>query len=162
MTPPMPEGTGFSCRSRVMQDQPGPEYMDTYITHDGMTRQAAIAMHAPVVRAHAQVLDVRPLASIAARLSWKARVRRVRWDIVLRVLAGLLLLGVAGLAVWGLVLLVIAVVNLVMAVAAAVAAAVVWVQAHMGLLIVAAVVIFLCLGSGAAKCAGMHCGGCRR
>ncbi len=78
--------------------------------------------------------------------------RRVPW---LRLLAGLLALAALGGAVWLVVLAVSAAVALV-------TAAVAWVSAHLALIVICAVGLGLLLVSVGSRCAGLHCGGCRR
>lgn len=78
--------------------------------------------------------------------------RRVPW---LRLLAWLLALAALGGAVWLVVLAVSAVVALV-------TAAVAWVSAHLALIVICAVGLGVLLVSVGSRCAGLHCGGCRR
>ena len=78
--------------------------------------------------------------------------RRVPW---LRLLAWLLALAALGGAVWLIVLAVSALIALV-------TAAVAWVSTHLALIVISAVGLVVLLVSVGSRCAGMHCGGCRR
>ncbi|MGH8919379.1 MAG: hypothetical protein ACRD0H_13805 [Actinomycetes bacterium] len=141
--------------------------------------RTALPIHHPVhlvngplapVLAVAEIVSIAPLPLVPTtdpareRVSRRKRLRamRVRWDIVARVLAVLLALGLAVLVVWAVTILVMAGVALVVTVLAAIGAAIAWVHAHLAVLAFTGVVLFLCLGGGVATCAGVHCGGCRR
>ncbi len=77
-----------------------------------------------------------------------------RWP---RVLAGLVVITVAGAALAGLVWVgVLAVLSAIATVTAAIA----WLKAHLWALIAAGLALLL-LGGGGAACAGLHCAGCR-
>ncbi len=78
--------------------------------------------------------------------------RRVPW---LRLLAWLVALAAVGGAVWLIVLAVSAVIALV-------TAAVAWVSTHLTLIILCAVGLVALLVPVGSRCAGLHCGGCRR
>lgn len=98
------------------------------------------------------------------RSRWQVRSprRRPRWGRVAAWTLGLLAAGaaIAG-AVW---LLVLAVLELIVAVTALIALAVAWVQAHWVWLVLAggALLWLLARAGGSSSCAGLHCGGCRR
>ncbi len=83
------------------------------------------------------------------------RVRRRR-QVWLVTCGALVAVGVLMVLAW-------LVVQLVLVVVATVTAAAVWVKTHLLLIVVVAVlVLFLLVGySARAKCAGLHCGGCR-
>lgn len=105
----------------------------------------------------------RPLTAILKRtpqaVGRRRRRLRVPWDIVARALAVLLVVGLTGLAVWAVVALVTAIVAEIAALVAAVGA---WIYQYRGGIILVGIILVICLFSRGAKCAGMHCGGCRR
>ena len=98
------------------------------------------------------------LRGLVARIDWM----RVAW-VLGRVLGVLLALAAVAGLVWLIVWLVATVVALV---AAAIAALVAWLTAYVLPLVlgVLGVVVFIALltGGGSHRCAGLHCGGCRR
>lgn len=115
-----------------------------------------------------EITEARVLGGDRVRVVTRLRVprpARSRWRRVRPWLAGAAkVLGVlaALAAVAGLVW---AVVWAVMAVVALVTALIAWVQAHLlgiGLGVAAVVIGLLAASSGGHRCAGMHCGGCRR
>lgn len=94
-----------------------------------------------------------PAASTPAPSPWWCSARG-RW---LAAGYGAAVVAAGGLAVG----LVVAVVALVSTVVAAIAAAAAWVTANLAGLLGLGVLVLALLGGGA-RCAGLHCGGCRR
>ena len=117
---------------------------------------------APVVRVVTGELVATRRELMPLRRAWiRVPARRVSWGRVALRAAGVLggLAVVAGV-VW-------LVVKAVLSLIAEVLFVVAWVQAHLLVIGVAAVIILLVLfllsaGSGRSSCAGLHCGGCRR
>lgn len=71
--------------------------------------------------------------------------------------------GVGGAVGVGVIALVVmAVAALVAVVVGAITAAVAWVTANLAVIVACGIGLALVLGGGAARCAGLHCGGCRR
>lgn len=96
------------------------------------------------VRVTAELLE--PAPAVHSRRTMSLR----PWLIDLGVLAGI---AAAGAAVWLIVLGVLALIALI-------TTAVAWVSAHLVLILVGLGLLLLCCGGG--RCAGVHCGGCRR
>lgn len=125
-------------------------------------------VHAALERAHAagRLVDVREVAELPGRwLRVVAELREVptnrpAWWPARPWLTAVYAIGAtagAGLVV----LVVLAVVALVSAVVGAIAAALAWVTANLALILAVGVVGLLAM-TGGARCAGLHCMGCRR